>query len=198
MANSRFFTYSITNFVIEYLSGEAQRTEWIPAFLPAGRHGAGITAQKGGCMISKILVATDGSETARKAVKYAAGLARETGAGIILLSVIDKSHLLSRSVPAVATPTHLMEPVEDYLKQAADAYIGEAARLFEKKGMRPKKIVRLGHPVREIIREAERNGADLIIVGSHGRSAATAAVLGSVAYGVIHRDTRIPVLVVKG
>jgi nucleotide-binding universal stress UspA family protein len=47
------------------------------------------------------------------------------------------------------------------------------------------------------VREAKRSKADLIVMGSHGRSALTAAVLGSVAYGVIHRDIKTPVLVVK-
>jgi nucleotide-binding universal stress UspA family protein len=45
------------------------------------------------------------------------------------------------------------------------------------------------------VKEAEKSKADLIVMGSHGRSAFAAAVLGSVAY-VIHKDTKIPVLVV--
>ncbi len=149
-------------------------------------------------MVSKILVATDGSEPAKKAVKYAAELAKKTGAGVTLLSVIDKEHFLTRSIPAVATPTHLLEPVEDYLRQAAEAYVGEAATLFEKKDIRPKKIIRSGHPVAEIIKEAKKSKIDLIVMGSHGVSAAAAAILGSVTFGVIHNDTKIPVLVVKG
>jgi len=47
------------------------------------------------------------------------------------------------------------------------------------------------------VKEAEKSKAVLIVMGSHGRSALAAAFLGSVAYGVIHKDTKIPVLVVK-
>jgi nucleotide-binding universal stress UspA family protein len=47
------------------------------------------------------------------------------------------------------------------------------------------------------MKEAERSKVNLIIMGSHGRSALAAAVLGSVTYGVIHKDTKIPVLVVR-
>jgi nucleotide-binding universal stress UspA family protein len=49
----------------------------------------------------------------------------------------------------------------------------------------------------EIVKEAAKLKADLIVVGSRGRSVLAAAVLDSVAYGVIHKDTKTPVLVVK-
>ncbi|MFN3480077.1 MAG: universal stress protein [Thermodesulfovibrionales bacterium] len=148
-------------------------------------------------MISKILVPSDGSETAKKATEYAIGLAKQIGASLTLLAVIDKSLLIGRPIPSVATPTHLMEPVEDYLRQAAEAYLEEAERLCKKKGVQSKKVIRSGHPVEEIIKEAEKSKVDLIIMGSHGKSALKAAVLGSVTFGIIHKDTKIPVLVVR-
>ncbi|MCL4475782.1 MAG: universal stress protein [Nitrospirae bacterium] len=148
-------------------------------------------------MISRILVATDGSETAWKAVKYAAGLAKQTGAAVTVLSVIDKSPLLAQSIPAVAAPTRLIEPVEDYMRQAAEAYLARAETLCRKSGIKFKKVVRTGHPVDEIVKEATKLKAALIVIGSHGRGAMRAAVLGSIAYGVIHREAEIPVLIVR-
>ena len=148
-------------------------------------------------MISKILVPTDGSETAKKATEYAVWLAKQIGASLTLLTVIDKSPFIARSIPSVATPTHLMEPIEDYLRQAAEAYIGEAEGLCKENGVQSKKVIRSGHPVEEIAEEAEKSKADLIIMGSHGKSAIKAAVLGSVTFGIIHKDTKIPVLVVR-
>jgi nucleotide-binding universal stress UspA family protein len=148
-------------------------------------------------MISKMLVATDGSEVAWRAVEYAVDLARQTSSRLILFSVIDKSFFLPASIPDMATPIHLIEPVEDYLKQAAEAYIEEAEKLCKKNGVEADKIVTSGHPVEEIIREAEASKADLIVMGSHGKSALKAAVIGSVTFGVIHKDTKIPVLVVR-
>ena len=56
----------------------------------------------------------------------------------------------------------------------------------------------MGHPVEEIVKEAKRVKANLIVMGSHGRSALSATVLGSVSYGVIHHDTSIPILIVRG
>jgi nucleotide-binding universal stress UspA family protein len=148
-------------------------------------------------MIKKILVATDGSETSRKSVKYAVDLAKQTGANITLLSVIDKSLFIPQLIPALATSTHLMEPIEDYLRQAAEAHLEEAERLCKKNKIQSKKSVRSGHPVEEIIKEAKKTRVDLIIMGSHGKSALKATLLGSVTFGVIHKDTKIPVLIVR-
>jgi len=148
-------------------------------------------------MISKILVPTDGSKTAQKSVEYAIELAKQTGATITLLSVIDKSLFVTKSVPAVATPTHLAEPIEDYLRQAAESYIEKAEKLCKENNVQSKKVIRSGHPEEKIIKEAEKSKVDLIVMGSHGRSAIKAAVLGSVTFGVIHKDTKVPVLVVR-
>lgn len=148
-------------------------------------------------MITKILVATDGSETARKSIEYAVELAKQTGATVTLFSVIDKSFFIPQSMPAVATPTHLLEPIEDYLRQAAEVHLEEAERLCEKNKVQSKKAIRSGHPVEEIIKEAKKTQVDLIVMGSHGRSALEATFLGSVTFGVIHIDTKIPVLIVR-
>ena len=148
-------------------------------------------------MITKILVATDGSETSRKSVKYAVDLAKQTGANITLLSVIDKSFFIPQSMPAVATPTHLIEPIEDYLRQAAEAHLEEAESLCKKNKVQSKKALRSGHPVEEIIKEAKKTQVDLLVMGSHGRSALEATFLGSVTFGVMHKDTKIPILIVR-
>jgi nucleotide-binding universal stress UspA family protein len=148
-------------------------------------------------MISKILAATDGSKTARKAVEYAVDLAAQTGAVITFLSIIDKSLFVVQTVPAIASPTHLNEPIEDYLRQAAEAYLDEAERLCRKKGVGSKRVIRMGHPADEIIREAEKSKVDLVVMGSHGRTALKTTVMGSVTSGVLLKESRIPVLVTR-
>ena len=92
---------------------------------------------------------------------------------------------------------HVIEPIADYLREAAEGYAGEVERLCERNGLQSKIVIATGHPVEEIVKEAEQSKADLVVMGSHGRSALGAAVLGSVAYGVIHKDTKIPVMVVR-
>lgn len=148
-------------------------------------------------MISRILVATDGSETAWKATKYAGALAKQTGAAVVALSVVDKSPLLIQSIPAAAAPTRLIEPVEDYLRQAAVAYLERAEKFCKKCAIKFRKVIRVGHPVDEILKEARKSKADLIVMGSRGRGIMRAAVLGSITYGVIHKDNKVPVLVVR-
>ena len=148
-------------------------------------------------MISKILLPTDGSETSNKAARYAVELAQQTGATIRFVSVIDKNIYTSQIIPSVATPMRLIEPIEDYLRQAAEAYLDNAERLSKKSGVQSTRVIRKGHPVEEIIKEAEKSKVDLIVIGSHGKSAMKAAVLGSVAFGIIHKHTRVPVLVVR-
>ncbi len=148
-------------------------------------------------MISKILVPTDGSETAKKAIEYAVNISKQTGAAITFLNVIDKSFLVSQSMSAEATPTHVLESIEDYLQQAAETYLEEIKGLCEKNNVKSNTIIRSGHPVDKIVKEAEESKVDLIIMGSHGKRTIKAAILGSVSYGVIHKDTKIPVLIVK-
>ncbi|MGA2227455.1 MAG: universal stress protein [Syntrophobacteraceae bacterium] len=148
-------------------------------------------------MVSRILVPTDGSETARKAVKYAVDLAKQLNASVIALTVIDNRSFIAQTVPAVDTPMHIIEPIEDYLREAAKGHAEEIKKMCEKSGVQSETVIRTGHPVEGIVKEAKKSKADLIVVGSHGRSALAATVLGSVAYGVIHNETKVPVLIVR-
>jgi len=149
-------------------------------------------------MIKKILVPIDGSETAGKALEYAVDLAKQTGSTIILLSVIDKSPYYGvQTVPPVSSPTHLLENLEDYFRQTAEAYVAQAEGLCKIKEVASQKLIKAGHPVEEIIKAAESAKVDLIVMGSHGKSALGAALLGGVTIGVIHRETKFPVLVVR-
>lgn len=148
-------------------------------------------------MISKILVPIDGSKMSHKAALYAVGLAKQTGASLTLLSVIDKRFFIEQSVSASASPTHLKESVEDYLKQSAQSSADEIEKICKRNRIQYKAVMRTGHPVEQIVNEAKKSKVDLIVMGSHGKSALRAAVLGSVTYGVMHKDTKIPVLIVR-
>jgi nucleotide-binding universal stress UspA family protein len=152
---------------------------------------------RGGYMISKILVPSDGSKTAQRAAGYAVDLAKQLKASIIILSVIDKRSFTAQTVPASETPRHTIEPIEDYLREAAEGYAGEIKKLCDKSGVASKVSIKMGHPVEEIVKEAKRSKANFIVMGSHGRSALSATVLGSVSYGVIHNDASIPILIVR-
>ena len=149
-------------------------------------------------MISKILVPSDGSKTAKRAAAYAVDLAKQLKASIIVLSVIDQRSLIAQTVSMSETARHTIEPIEDYLKEAAEGYTGEIKKLCDKNSVASKISIKTGHPVEEIVKEARRSKADIIVMGSHGRSALSATVLGSVSYGVIHNDKSIHILIVRG
>jgi nucleotide-binding universal stress UspA family protein len=148
-------------------------------------------------VISKILVPTDGSKAAQKAAVYAVDLAKQLKASVIALSVIDQRSFVGRPVSAGESARRTMEPIEDYLREAAEGYAGEIKKLCEENGVQSKTVITTGYPVEDIVKEAKRAKANLIIMGSHGKSALSAAVLGSVTYGVIHKDAKIPVLIVR-
>jgi len=149
-------------------------------------------------MISKILIPTDGTRASKKAIDYAIGLAKQTKASITILGVVDKSAFIAQSIPASVTSTHLITPIEDYLRKLTDSCVEKAVKQCTKKGVKPATVIRTGHPVEEIVKEARRSKSNLIVVGSHGKGALESAVLGSVTYGLIHHNTKYPVLVIRG
>ncbi|MCX5875998.1 MAG: universal stress protein [Deltaproteobacteria bacterium] len=148
-------------------------------------------------MVSKIFVPVDGSKVSQKAAKFAVYLAKQTGASLTLLSVNDTRFFVEQTVPASVSPTHVTESIEDFLKQAAQFGTDAIAKLCERNRIPYSVTVRTGHPVEEIVNEAAKSKADLIVMGSHGKSALKAAVLGSVTYGVMHKNSKIPVLIVR-
>jgi nucleotide-binding universal stress UspA family protein len=149
-------------------------------------------------MISKIFVATDGSETALKASRYAVGFAKQLGASITILSVIDNRSLASYCTgPYEVPPIHIIESVENFLREAAKRDVARVKKLCDKNGVLCRTVISSGHPAEEIIKEAERSRSHLIILGSHGKGALATVFLGSVTYGVIHKETHIPVLIVR-
>jgi nucleotide-binding universal stress UspA family protein len=89
------------------------------------------------------------------------------------------------------------ESIGDYQQEAAERYAGEIKKLCQKKGIQSKIVIKQGHPVEEIVKESEKSKVNLIVMGSHGESTLAAATLGSVTYGVLHKNTTIPILVVK-
>ena len=116
-------------------------------------------------MISKILVPTDGSKTAQKTGTYAVGLAKQLNASIIVISVVDKQLMVSRTVSVGRALPDVAESIDDYLREAAERYAGKIKKLCEKKGVQSKAVIKPGHPVEEIVKEAEKTKVDLNYYG---------------------------------
>lgn len=144
-------------------------------------------------MFKKILLLTDGSATAARAAEVAADLARRYGAALEIVSVIDP-------VPFVSFPEGGGEALAYYLDAAEEsARIGLAAAeaAARSAGVPASSLVLREHgPAQSIVEQARQGGADLIVMGSHGRHGLDAVLLGSVAQKVLTLAP-VPVFVVK-
>lgn len=141
--------------------------------------------------MKKIVIATDGSPSARQAVTFGLELASAQDAEAIFVHVVPAIDLLPMSGYGLvgALP---------YEPTAADrAPLAEAAGVAERQGVQAGVELLAGDPVDEIVAYADSIDADAIVVGSRGQGAITSALLGSVSRGVLH-EARRPVLVVGG
>ena len=135
-------------------------------------------------MFKTIVVGTDGSETAGKAVREAIGLARALGASIELVSAFEPvpSERLRHEARDVPQDLQWMvNPRED-----VDATLREAAERVEAAGVPVSIFAREGDPADAILDVAEERNADLIVVGNKGMTGAKRFLLGSVPNKVSH------------
>jgi nucleotide-binding universal stress UspA family protein len=135
-------------------------------------------------MFGSIVVGTDGSDTARQAVRQATDLAAGIGARIDLVSAyepVSDQRLRSerREVPEdVAWAVNPREDVDATLKEAADQ--------IRAAGVPVETFARQGDPADAILDVAEERNSDLIIVGNKGMTGAKRFLLGSVPNKVSH------------
>ena len=135
-------------------------------------------------MFSTIVVGTDGSETARKAVETAAGLARDLGAAIDLVCAYEPVPRTPLPAEARHAPPDLQWTINP--REDVDAMLGEAAVVVEAAGVAVRTYAREGDPADAILDVAEERGADLIVVGNKGMTGAKRFLLGSVPNKVSH------------
>lgn len=145
-------------------------------------------------MFKHILVPVDGSATAQQAVQKAIGLAQAFGSTVTAIYVIDP-------YPFTGVGTDFAYGQAEYLN-AATAEANEATKVakqaLEAAGVSVKTSVVEAHAAwRGILEAAESVGADLIVMGSHGRRGLERLVLGSVVQRVLSH-ANLPVLVVRG
>jgi nucleotide-binding universal stress UspA family protein len=135
----------------------------------------------------RILVALDGSEFAAHALAVASSLATALSAQLSLVHVIDPKLVTGETgMPADQVWAMLRRDGHDLLDTAALAIPGQPHVW---------KFLREGAPWKEIVESAREWPADLIVVGTHGRSGLTRLVWGSTAEGVV-RHGPCPVVVV--
>ena len=145
-------------------------------------------------MFRHILIPTDGSELAEKAIYSGVALAKQYGARITALTVFKPFHVMTvdlgmlTDTPAAYTK-HVAERTRKYLDVVSEA--AKAAGV-----MCDAVSLEHEHPYQGIIESARNRECDLIVMASHGRSGVSAIVLGSQTVKVL-THSKIPVLVYR-
>jgi nucleotide-binding universal stress UspA family protein len=140
--------------------------------------------------IRRILYATDFSEIAEVAWPHALEMGQQLGASVLLLHVIP--------APAMVPETFLAAEqwAEIFAAQRREAEAKLRAVAAEAQGVKAEVLVTRGVPFLEIARVAAQRKADLIVMGTHGRTGLVHALMGSVAERVV-RIAPCPVLTVR-
>lgn len=135
-------------------------------------------------MYRKILLAVDGSEHSKRAAKHAINVASLLpGAKVEIISVIDPSKVKT-------------EVLHGELRQKRQQALEEIKNTFEKENVSYELKIERGDPGPTIVSYANRNGFDLVVIGSRGLNSLQEMVLGSVSHKVAKR-VHCPVMIIK-
>ena len=145
-------------------------------------------------MYQRILVPVDGSDTARRGLDEAIALAKDLGAGIRLIHVVNKLPAVS---PALTGPA--VQALIDQLRSSGESILHDSRVTVRAAGVAvdSRLIEALGAEAGEpIIAEAASWPADLIVCGTHGRRGLYRMLMGSDAEYIL-RHTGVPVLLIR-
>lgn len=136
----------------------------------------------------RVLIAVDSSEFSINAARSGLALAHQLEAQAALLFVVDTSK-------AMGNPDANIMPAEALivLKKEAEETLDQLAREYN--GNELVKLMPEGHPREDILQTAENWDADLIVIGTHGRTGLMHLLLGSNAEYIV-RHSKLPVMVV--
>lgn len=139
--------------------------------------------------LKRVLVPVDFSDCSKKALAYAVPFAKQFGAEIVIIYVVQ---------PYPPVPEMTSVDFDAILTQARKGGEGELAKLRESitDDVTIKTVLRVGRPDSEIVRAADELNADLILLSTHGRTGLGRVFLGSVAEHVT-RYAHCPVLTVR-
>lgn len=135
-------------------------------------------------MFSSLVVGTDGSDTAKEAVRQATEVAKALGASVHIVSAYEpvaESRLREERVQVPDDLQWMVNPRED-----VEATLREAAAIVEAEGIEVATYAREGDPADAILDVAEEQKSDLVVVGNKGMTGARRFLLGSVPNKVSH------------
>jgi nucleotide-binding universal stress UspA family protein len=148
-------------------------------------------------MYGKILVAVDGSSSSDAALGEALELARDRGASLRVLHVVDSPYAYPDAMYGHVTGD--LDDLREAWEKAGQDIVAQAVARAREAGVEPEtRLVegKGGHVARSIVEEARAWGADVIVMGTHGRRGIDRLLMGSVAEGVA-RTAPVSVLLVR-
>jgi nucleotide-binding universal stress UspA family protein len=148
-------------------------------------------------MYKNILIATDGSELASRALAHGLALAKELKARVTVVTVTELWSAVEMAHDAGKVNPDPIHHYEDMASTAAKVILDAAAQKAKVAGVACELVhVPDRHPAEGIISIAEKKGCDLIVMGSHGRRTIGRLLLGSQANEVL-AHTKVPALIVQ-
>ncbi len=148
-------------------------------------------------MYKHILLPTDGSKLAARAVISGIGLAKSLSARVTLLSVVPEFRMVADESFAVPMSVELKKRYEQEAKLRAQKMLDQVNRRVAKAGLKSEVVVIASDlPYQQIIAVARKRKCDLVVMASHGRRGLTGLLLGSETVKVL-THSKIPVLVVR-
>jgi nucleotide-binding universal stress UspA family protein len=151
----------------------------------------------------KILACTDGSEHSQKALEKAALLAEGSKNidEVAIIYVYDQRH--DTYLPFTSEGSFSPKEIESYEKrikkdkEERKKFLSEALKFFKGKNIKVRTIYKEGHPSHTIVKVAQDEGFDIIVIASEGLSGLKKLFLGSVSNAVIQEAKDCSVLLVK-
>lgn len=139
-------------------------------------------------MFNKILISVDSSEYSMLAAKKGLELAHQLNAQAALVYVVDTAKAMGNVDAGIMPQEALM-----VLKREVEQTLDQLAKMYNGKELM--KFMPEGHLTEDILKTAETWEADLIVIGTHGRTGLQHLLMGSVAENIV-RHSKIPVMVV--
>lgn len=131
-------------------------------------------------MFETIMVPTDGSKCSLKAENIAISIAKNFKAKLVVVHIIDEK---------------LIYPFE-VLEEEGNTILDEAARKGKDEGVDVEQVLIVGSPAHDMEKIVEKTGADLVVIGTHGKTGIRKILMGSVAESTI-KTVKVPVLLAK-
>lgn len=143
-----------------------------------------------------VLVAVGLDDAAGRVVDLAALWAKRSNARLVLAHAVPPPDLGLADVRMAGLVPPLGEPPVDAMVQAANRRISELVDHLAPTGLTVETAIEIGDPASTLLEIADRVGAELIVIGTHGRKGFARVLVGSVAEAVL-RDAKVPVLVTR-